>query len=156
MSNVYQAPQADLTPKPKRANERNPVTQEMIDNVVNGRFWAKFIAVLGYIGAVFMLVVPIFGLISQGIGGRTIAILLIFGLFAFVVFKMSRFLSQYSAAVRALQDSGDIGDMLDAQEYFAKYMKWMGVITLIMMVFVILAIIAAIALPTMLSGMGGI
>lgn len=142
MSNVYQAPQADLTPKPKRVNERNPVTQEMIDNLANGCFWAKFMAILGYISAGFLVLAPIVTLFTTGIMGAIIIMGAFFIIAAFVVVKMSNFLLQYSRSVKMLQETGDIGDMLDAQEYFAKYMKWAGVIVLLMAVLIVVGLFA--------------
>ncbi len=127
MTNVYQAPQADLTPKRSAQHNDNPITQEMIDNIAKGRFWAKFIGILLYIAVGFIALTVIYFLIVGKLMGLIPALL--FSIAGFVTFKMAGFLMTYSRSISSLMETGDVGDMLDAQESFGSYMKWLGVTT---------------------------
>lgn len=152
MTNVYQAPQADLTPKPQ-TGEDNPVTQTMINNLAKGRAWAKFLAILGYI---FAGLIALGGLSGLAIMSQSpivgLLVLVLYEALAFLVFRMSRFVGQYSNSIRSLIEYGDLGDMLDAQESFRRYMKWMAILMIIMVVISILTLVGGALGFAFLSG----
>ncbi len=132
MSNIYEAPQADLTPKNQPDQGESAVTQTMIDNLEVGAKWAKFLAILGYIVAALSIVGALAGLISVfAIGIVGILLVLIYGVSGYITYRISYFVHQYSKSVQALIEYGDMGDMSDAQEYFNRYIKWLGIILLI-------------------------
>lgn len=131
MNNIYEAPQADLTPK-RHADQDNGVTQTMIDNLEIGGKWSKFLAILGYLTAGLMGIATLASLIGVfQVGLLGIIMLLIYGGTTYLTYRISSFIHQYSKSVQALAEYGDIGDMLDAQEYFNSYVKWMGMTMLI-------------------------
>lgn len=153
MNNIYDAPQADLTPK--RDNQHtDDVTQTMIDGLEVGAKWAKFLAILGYIataltaiGALFSLV----GVFAMGLGGTVL--LIAYGASAYITYRVSYFVHQYSKSVQALTEYGDVGDMLDAQEYFNRYINWLGIILLFWVVLTAIFIILGLAGVAFMGGM---
>ncbi|PID65635.1 MAG: hypothetical protein CR977_00720 [Gammaproteobacteria bacterium] len=132
MSNIYEAPQADLTPKKQPGQGENEVTQTMIDNLEVGAKWAKFLAILGYIAAGLTIAGALMGLMSVfAIGIAGIFLVVIYGISGYITYRISYFIHQYSKSVQALIEYGDMGDMIDAQQYFNRYIKWLGIILLI-------------------------
>lgn len=147
-NNIYQAPQADLTTKAQGTSE-DQVTPGMVEGLEKGGKWAKFLAVLGYIGLGFLVLAIVFMLIGGFAGGSGAVLAIVtavfYGIYAFIIFKMSRFLHQYSAAVKALSDSYDPYDLIESQEFFARYMKWMAVIIIIAVIFSLVFLVIGIA-----------
>ncbi len=126
MSNVYQAPRADLTAK-RRAQKDNPITQEMMDNIEQGRFWAKFLGILLYL----LMGLLIFAGIVSLFGRPLLPVIMVLAVGAFILFKMGRFLTRYSYHVLELTQTGKADHLVEAQEAFRLYVKWLGVITIL-------------------------
>lgn len=149
--NVYQAPQSDLTQvNPNRQEES--VSTLMVSHLEKAAKWAKFLAIVGYV-MVGLLVLGCIGGVVAAFAGAGIGMLTVFAIyliFAFIVFKLSRFLQQYARAIRNLSDSYDSYELIEAQEYFRRYVKWLGMIFIISFV---VGIIAVIFFGAMLGGL---
>lgn len=133
MSNIYEAPKADLTKEYKQGTELQ-ITGGMLDGLEKGAKWAKILAFIGYVATGFIVIGAILAfLFTDGVIG--IVLFAVYALGAFVFYKLSRFAHQYSTSVSHLLDSHDVYDLVEAQEYFRQYTKWTAVIMLIAMVF---------------------
>lgn len=131
MNNIYEAPQADLTPK-QPVGETNELTQAMIDGLETGGKWAKFLAIIGYIAAALTAIAALFAVMGVfTIGFVGLVMLVAYAVSAYLTYRISSFVYRYSKSIEALTEYGDMGDMLEAQEHFNCYVKWMGIIMLI-------------------------
>lgn len=143
MSNIYEAPKADL--KKSYNNEAEfQITSGMADGLENGVKWAKILAIIGYIGTGFIALGAVFSLIGIASAGAGILLLSLgYAIGAFVTYKISRFIHQYSTAVSDVLDSYEAYDLIEAQSYFRQYTQWTAIIMLIAVVFSFVAMLGA-------------
>lgn len=132
--NIYETPKADLSTKPIETNPNgNEVTKAMVERLVEGGKWAKWLMTLGYIFSGLLIVALLFILIpgvSSGIGFISLftvllAIIYIGG--AWLLYKTSRILGRYHGKLKQLQQSYHMQDFIESQQFFNRYIKWLAI-----------------------------
>lgn len=149
---AFAAPQADV-------RDMSGGTGLMTDSIVNSlrktRPWVMLMAVLGMIGAVFMVVaaIPMFlmgagtmpELAGAGLGGMGIGMGIIYLVLAVIYFMASLYLLRYASAIKRAVSSLATADLEAALGQQASFWKLVGILTVISIVLMIGLMVAGIS-----------
>lgn len=143
MSNIYEAPKADLK-KEYSSETESQITGGMADGLEIGAKWAKILAIIGYIATGFIALGAVFSLFGVAAAGVWVLLLSLgYAIGAFVTYKISRFAHQYSTSINYVLESYEVYDLIEAQTSFRQYTKWTAVIMLIAVAFSFIAVLGA-------------
>jgi len=142
------------------------LTAGMIDSLRKTKPWVRFLSILGFVAAGFMIVagvgVSIFGLVATGdssgpfSGALMVGLGLVYVLFSLFYIIPSRYLSRYAKAINtAMVSTSKTAAVEEALRYQKSFWKFVGIMMLVMLVLYPIAIIAAIAIPSFFSAMKG-
>ena len=118
--------------------------------------WVRFLAIMGFIGAGFMVLVGLTAGVAGAVTGRieTIGLMVVYPIMAVVYVFPSLFLLRYADRIRSFVASGreqDLAGALDAQRSFWKFA---GILTIVSIVVGILISVFAV-LAGVIMGMRG-
>jgi uncharacterized protein DUF5362 len=118
--------------------------------------WVRFLAIMGFIAAGFMVLVGVGAGIAGAATGRleTIGLMVVYPIMAVFYVLPSMFLLRYADRIRSFVVSGleqDLASALDAQRSFWKYA---GIFTIVSIVFGIAVMVFAV-LAGIMVGMSG-
>jgi hypothetical protein len=118
--------------------------------------WVRFLAIMGFIAAAFMVLIGVTAGIAGAATGRleTIGLMVVYPLLAVFYVFPSMFLLRYADRIRTFVASGleqDLASALDAQRSFWKFA---GIFTIVSVVFGIMATVLAVIAGIMV-GMSG-
>lgn len=138
------------------------LTEVIKSNLVEAAKWAKFIAIIGFIGTGFMVVVGLFfgtimGMVSRLEGTETAALPPFFGaiiavvyiLLAFLYFFPIKYLYDFSSKVKRAVELTDQDLFSEAMLKLKSHYKYIGILMIVMIglyiVGIIISVIAGIA-----------
>jgi len=118
--------------------------------------WVRFLAIMGFVAAGFMVLVGVTAGVAGAVTGRleTLGLMVVYPILAVFYVFPSMFLLRYADRIRTFVASGleqDLASALDAQRSFWKFA---GVFTIVSVVFGILATVLAM-IAGILVGMSG-
>lgn len=133
------------------------VTEQMINHMRSTKLWTKFLSIMGFIMAGFMVIMGVFiifagNLFTKGASpGLTIFMGIFYVLFSIFYIIPSLYLFKFASALnRFLSDRKD-AEMEAAISYQKSFWKFCGILCLIGMTLAIVGIVAAIAIPMLLG-----
>ena len=133
------------------------VTDQMINSMRSTKMWTKFLSIMGFIGAGFVVLVGIFislagNIFPQAQGGKIPPVLgLIYIFFSIFYIIPSVYLFKYSSALGRFLDNKMESELASALSYQKSFWKFLGMVCLIMMIIVVVGIVAAIVIPLMVK-----
>lgn len=130
------------------------VTGSMMDSLRLTKPWTKLLAILGFVGTGFMVLLGagfmIFASVfSQQKNGPPAFVGFFYILFAVLYFVPALYLFKYSSSIGSFLKSKSAGDLESALAHQKSFWKFTGIAALIGMVLGILAIAAAIIIPNL-------
>jgi hypothetical protein len=133
------------------------VTDQMIDYLRSTKMWTKFLSIMGFIMAAFIVLIGIFimlasDLLPNGAGAKIPAFMgIIYILFSIFYIIPSIYLFKYSSALNRYLNNKMESEMESALSYQKSFWKFIGIACVIGTIFAVVGIIAAIAIPLMLK-----
>ena len=125
------------------------VTDQMIDYLRSIKMWTKFLSIMGFIVAAFMVLMGIFIMCA---GTKIPAFMgVIYILFSIFYIIPSIYLFKYSSALNRYLNNKMESEMESALSYQKSFWKFTGVLCVIGIIFAVAGIIAAIVIPLMLK-----
>jgi hypothetical protein len=130
------------------------VTGSMIDSLRTTKPWAKFLAILGFVGVGFMILFGVAFIIfanmfSQQKDGPPPFMGFFYILFSVLYFVPAFYLYKYSSSIGSFLKSNGAIDLESALSHQKSFWKFTGIVALIGMVLGVLGIAAAIIVPIM-------
>ncbi len=157
MSNPYESPSlSQETGVPSETSAA--ITQGVLDQLRRTKPWVRFISVLMFIGAGFMMLIGVVMGVMGGFGamaapegvafglGFGVVMALIYGALALLYIYPAMKLWKYASRIAVLLDSGHPVELEAALNEQRKFWKFMGVVTIVVMVLYLVAIIVAVVL----------
>lgn len=139
----------------KLQNENISFNQEIIGYLLQTSKWGKFLAIVGFIGIGFLVIIALSIILGASflsrfpMQGFPIGMLgFVYLLIALLYFFPINYLLQFSNQIRRGIDSSDSTTMTSAFRNLKSLFKFMGVLTIV--VLSIYVVVLLIALPTML------
>lgn len=133
------------------------VTEQMINHMRSTKLWTKFLSIMGFIMAGFMVIMGTFIIFAGNLftKGASPSLTIFMGIFYVLcsIFYIipSLYLFKFASALnRFLSDRKD-GEMEAAISYQKSFWKFCGILCLIGMIIAIVGIVAAIAIPMLLG-----
>ena len=132
------------------------VTDQMIDYLRSTKMWTKFLSVMGFIGAAFIVLIGILIMLASNFlpkeAGAKIPpfVGIIYMLLSISYIIPSIYLFKYSSALNRYLNNKMESEMESALSYQKSFWKFIGVACMIGMIFAFVGIVAAIAIPLML------
>ncbi|PKN51746.1 MAG: hypothetical protein CVU55_09870 [Deltaproteobacteria bacterium HGW-Deltaproteobacteria-13] len=133
------------------------VTGQMIDYLRSTKMWTKFLSIMGFIMAGFMVLMGIFIMLASNLlpteGSAKIPPFMgpIYILFSFFYIIPSIYLFKYSSALNRYLNNKMESEMASALSYQKSFWKFLGIVCIIGITLMVVGIIAAIAIPLMLK-----
>ena len=102
--------------------------------------WVRFLAIMGFIGAGFMVLVGLTAGVAGAATGRieTIGLMIVYPIMAVVYVFPSLFLLRYADRIRSFVASGREQDLLGALDAQRSFWKFAGILTIVSIMFGIL------------------
>jgi len=102
--------------------------------------WVRFLAIMGFIGAGFMVLVGLTAGVAGAATGRieTIGLMIVYPIMAVVYVFPSLFLLRYADRIRSFVASGREQDLLGALDAQRSFWKFAGILTIVSIAFGIL------------------
>ena len=118
--------------------------------------WVRFLAIMGFIGAGFMVLVGVTAGVAGAVTGRieTIGLMIVYPIMAVVYVFPSLFLLRYADRIRSFVASGQEQDLVGALDAQRSFWKFAGILTIVSIVFGILIGVFGV-LAGVLMGMRG-
>ena len=132
------------------------VTDQMIDYLRSTKMWTKFLSIMGFIGAAFIVLIGILIMLASNFlpkeAGAKIPpfVGIIYMLLSIFYIIPSIYLFKYSSALNRYLNNKMESEMESALSYQKSFWKFIGVACMIGMIFAFVGIVAAIAIPLML------
>lgn len=133
------------------------VTEQMINHMRSTKLWTKFLSIMGFIMAGFMVIMGVFiifagNLFAKGANPNLTIFMGIFYVLCSIFYIIpSLYLFKFASALnRFLSDRKD-AEMEAAISYQKSFWKFCGILCLIGMIIAIVGIVAAIAIPMLLG-----
>lgn len=132
------------------------VTDQMIDYLRSTKMWTKFLSIMGFIGAAFIVLIGILIMLTSNFlpkeAGAKIPpfVGIIYMLLSIFYIIPSIYLFKYSSALNRYLNNKMESEMESALSYQKSFWKFIGIACMIGMIFAFVGIIAAIAIPLML------
>lgn len=128
------------------------VTDSMIDSLRATKPWTKFLAILGFIGVIFMLLSAAFFMFigntfPQQKTGPPAFMGFFYILFSVLYLMPALYLYKYSASIGNFLKSNGALELESALSYQKSFWKFVGIVALIGVVLGVLGMAAAIAIP---------
>lgn len=133
------------------------VTDQMLNSMRSTKLWTKFLSIMGFIGAGFIVLMGILitlagNLFPKADGAKIPAFIgIIYIVFSIFYIIPSIYLFKYSSALNRFLDNKMDAEMESAFSYQKSFWKFLGIVCLVGIVFSIVGIIAAIVIPLMLK-----
>jgi hypothetical protein len=146
--NPYQPPTTNDYADGRAANDGGQIPSEAIDALRETKPWVGFMAILGFVGAGFLviagLVMVAFG---SSLGRKESAPLgLMYLLVSLIYIAPSLFLRRYSHSIGRLLERGDTHDFIDAMRNQKSFWRTVGILSLVFLgVMVLMVVIGAVA-----------
>jgi len=147
--NPYTPPRADLQGTLPGDGYQSEVSPGVVEVLRQTKPWARFLAVLGFIGMGFMLLASVAMLalgssLGRGLpAGFGVGMMLVYVVMAGIQLPAVLFLNRYASRIGSLMDShapADLQEALSAQKSFWRYI---GILSLIVMcVYILIFVIA--------------
>lgn len=140
------------------------VTPGMIEALRTTRPWVRFLSILGFVGAAFILLGGILVMVlgtfsgaaaSDPLGaGMMVGLGVIYMIGALLYIVAALHLSRYASAItRAVRHPVDVVSMEAALTHQKSFWKFTGIVAIVTMLLYIPGIVAAIAIPNLLTAM---
>lgn len=132
-----------------RSNEENGISPRIKEYLIETTKWAKFLAIVGFIGVGLMVLASLF-LIAAGAmmpiqGGPPLAILaVVYLILATLMFFPTLYLLNFSIKMRKGLDDSENSDVEKGFENLKSYFKFVGIFTIVILSFYVLGILAGI------------
>lgn len=143
--NPYQSPAGGEIASPPPETSSPKVTARAIEFLRQTRPWVRFLSVVGYVCAVFMMIAGLvgggLGLVAGGGGSRT-AVLLVYIPMSLLYIVPSMYLWRYADRIKDLQLSQHVVDMESALEAQKSFWRFMGITVLVVLILYALVIVS--------------
>jgi len=118
--------------------------------------WVRFLAIMGFVAAAFMLLIGVFAGLAGLATGRvqTFAFMLVYPIFAVVYVFPSLYLLRYADGIRSFVATGQDQDLAGALDAQRSFWKFAGIFTIVSIIFGI-AMAAFGIVAGILFGLGG-
>ncbi len=132
------------------------VTDQMIDYLRTTKMWTKFLSIMGFIAAAFMVLMGIFIMLASNLFPKEAETKIpafmgiMYMLLSIVYIIPSVYLLKYSSALGRYLGNKSESEFESALSYQKSFWKFIGVVGIIGMIFMVVCIVAAIAIPLML------
>jgi hypothetical protein len=115
--------------------------------------WVRFIAIMGFIGAGFMVLVGLTAGVAGAATGRieTLGLMVVYPIMAVVYVFPSLFLLRYADRIKSFVASGQEQDLAGALDAQRSFWKFAGVLTIVSIVFGILFSVFAVLAGVMMG-----
>lgn len=132
------------------------VTDQMMDHLRSTKMWTKFLSIMGFIGAGFIVLMGILitlagNLFPQSQNAKIPAFVgIIYILFSIFYIIPSIYLFKYSSALNRFVNNKIDSEMESAFSYQKSFWKFLGIVCVAGIILSMVGIIAAIVIPLML------
>jgi hypothetical protein len=139
IENPYQSPEAPIIPETSQ-NSGIPLTDTMLQYLIETSPWLRFIGIIGYIGSGMLCVTGIISTIVMlatsnfigGFGGYPVWLLpLVYLPFGVLMFFPAHFTFKYGQRIRMYRNTHSNEDLESGFRYSRSYWKFMGILYII-------------------------
>lgn len=132
------------------------VTGSMVESMRATKPWTKLVAILGFIGVGFMVLVGLGVMAFGGFfpaqqGAPPVILGLFYLVFSVLYFMPAFYLYRYASAIGRFLETSGTGDLESAFSHQRSFWKFVGIMALVGIVVGVLGIAAAIAIPLMVK-----
>jgi hypothetical protein len=134
------------------------VNEKMIQSMISTKTWTKFLSIMGFITAGFIIII---GIIFMAFGSTIFAgeaeapyaslLGIVYVLMSLLYIIPSRYLFKYSSALGRFLGAKSELDMESALSYQKSFWKFWGILFLIGIIIAVIGIFAAITIPLLLG-----
>ena len=134
------------------------VNEQMIQSIVSTKTWTKFLSIMGFITAGFVIIVGIIFMIFGGAifskeaeAPYAVLIGIVYILMSLLYIIPSRYLFMYSSALSRFLGAKSELELESALSYQKSFWKFWGILFLIGIIIAVIGIFAAITIPLLLG-----
>lgn len=155
MDNPYSAPASNPRGSESFGAGNDGVTPGVINQLARTKGWVRFMAVLGFIGSAFMLLIGLLAMLgatafskAMGKKGMPTSMIVTAGVLYLLMGLIQIYpaikLNSFASAIGRLIFSGRVSDLVDAIEHQRGFWKFVGVILVLFLILAVTIVVAAI------------
>jgi hypothetical protein len=148
--NPYSTPRAELDGSRQGDAASSAVSPAIVEMLRQTKPWARFLAVLGFIGICFMVIAS-FAMLAVGStlgrglpAGLGVGMMLVYLVMAGIQLPAALYLNRYASRIGKLVESHDSRDLEDALAAQKSFWRYIGILSLILMCFYLLVFVAVV------------
>ncbi len=144
--NPYQSP-SPYKSEPFETADDGSVTDfdGVVEMLIKTRPWVRFLSILGFMGAVLMILIGLFaGAAGMAMGNMQTAIFLIYLPFGFLYYFPSMYLYRYANRITDFESSPRMDQLATTLEAQKSFWRFAGILALVFLVIYVLIIVISV------------